>query len=141
MTVEPFKPEHLDEIDLQAEQTSWRDHRDPNYARELSEGVAVTAREAGRIVACAGVLSVERDVGFAWAFVARGAGRHFVRFRGMVRRLFEVSGKARILASTECTFSNACRWLEILGFTRLRDEPISGCWPNNSDHFLYVKVL
>lgn len=138
MTVAPFKPEDLDEIDLQPDQTSWRDHRDPEYAQELARHLAVTARDGDRIVACAGVLPLERDVGQAWAFVARDAGRHFLRFRRMVVRMFECSGKSRILASTECDFAQGCRWLEILGFERI--DRIEECWPDGRAHWLYVRA-
>lgn len=138
MTIEPFSPSHLDEIDLQPAQTSWLEHRDPNYARELARHVAVTARVEGVVVACAGIISLDRDVGHAWAFVARNAGRHFIRFRRAVARLFEVSGKSRILANTECDFAFGCRWLEMLGFERL--ELLKECGPDGRDHWLYLKV-
>lgn len=136
MTIEPFKPEHLDEIDLQPAQTSWLAHRDPRYAASLCDGVAVTARENGVVLACAGVLPLDRDVGHAWAFVARG--QKMIRFRGYVRRLFEVCGKSRILANTEADFTEGCRWLELLGFEFL--ESLPNCGPDGRDHLLYVRV-
>jgi hypothetical protein len=137
MTIEPFKPAHLDEIDLQPAQTSWRAHRDPAYAEMLAQHVAVTARKDGQVLACAGVISLERDVGHAWAFVARG--QRMIRFRHHVRRLFEVSGKRRILASTEADFPQGCRWLELLGFRRIDPiETLAG--PDGRAHLLYVRV-
>jgi hypothetical protein len=139
MTVEPFKPEHLDEIDLQPGQASWREYRRPEYAAELARHTAVTARAEGRIVACAGVVPVDAEGGMVWALVARDAGRYFLRFRGMVRRLLEVSGKKRFFANTECEFDAGCRWLELLGFTRQPDLlPAFG--PDGRDHYLYEKV-
>lgn len=136
MTIHPFKSADLDEIDLQDAQTSWLAHRDPAYAEALASGVAVTAREDGRVLACAGVLSLDRDVGHAWAFVARG--QSMIRFRGYVRRLFEVCGKSRILANTEADFVEGCRWLELLGFKRL--ERLDACGPDGRDHWLYLRV-
>lgn len=136
MTIHPFKPSDLDEIDLQSAQTSWLRHRDPHYAQILARGVAVTAREHGQVLACAGVIALERDVGHAWAFVARG--QKMIRFRAYVRRLFEVCGKSRILANTEADFAEGCRWLELLGFERL--ERLEACGPDGRDHWLYVRV-
>jgi len=137
MTIEPFKPGHLDEIDLQLAQTQWREYRDPLYAKTLGEHLGVTAREDGKVLACAGVISLERDVGHAWAFVARG--QKMIRFRRCVQRLFEVSGKRRILASTEADFPQGCRWLELLGFSRL-DTPATFHGPDGRAHVIYVRV-
>jgi hypothetical protein len=138
MTIEPFKPEHLDEIDLQPGQASWRDYRSAEYALELALHTAITARAEGRIMACAGVVPVGEEDGMVWALVARDAGRYFLKFRSMVGRLFEVSGKKRIFANTECEFSAGCRWLELLGFERI--ERINAYGPDGRDHYLYEKV-
>lgn len=136
MTVAPFKPEDLDEIDLQPGQTSWIDNRDPEYAQELARHLAVTARAGTRIVACAGVLPLDRDVGIAWAFVARDAGRHFVRFRRMVLRMLQISGKRRMLATTECDFAMGCRWLQILGFERIDTDVLEVL---GRPHFVFAR--
>jgi len=135
VTIHPFNVADLDEIDLQPAQTSWRTHGIPAYAQMLAEHTAVTAREDGRVLACAGVISLERDVGHAWSFVARGVS--MLRFRHHIERLFEASRKSRILANTEADFAQGCRFLEILGFSLL--ERLPACGPDGRDHLLYVR--
>lgn len=120
MNLERFKPEDLREIlpqDQQADELA----RVLPIADKLAEHLAYTARVGSEVVAIAGVVSVSKDVGYLWAVMSRGAGKHFVRLHKMARRLIETCGKARLLADTERSFAAGCRWLALLGFEVLED--------------------
>ena len=140
MKVDPLKLSDFEEIEPQPAQIYWRAHRTPEEERFLANEIAFTARDNGRIVACAGVVSLGQEAGICWALIARDAGRHFLRFRGMFERMIETSGKRRLFANTECDFADGCRWLEILGFARIEQrEPF--CGPDGREHHLYERTF
>lgn len=137
MIVQPFRTWHLEEIELQPAQTSWKRYGTIPYAQHLEAGTAFTAREGSRVIACAGVLPIERDVGTLWAFLAVGARLHLLRLGRMALRLCQVSGYARVVTSTESDFPQGCRFLELLGFSFV--DTIEGFGPDGRDHHFYAR--
>lgn len=135
--VQPFRTWHLEEIELQPAQANWTRYGTISYAQALATGTAFTAREDGRVLACAGVLPMERDVGSLWAFLSIAARRRLLRLGRMALRLCEVSGFARIVTSAEADFGAGCRFLELLGFKFV--ERIAGFGPDGRDHHFYAR--
>lgn len=142
MRIEPFKPEHLWQIDLQPAQCSWYEYGTDAYAAELALGLGYTLRIAGRIVLCGGIIEVDARTGHLWCFLSVDARHYLVRLHRAARRFLEVTGKRHLIATTESDFADGCRWLEMLGFTRRAGAegllPKAG--PDGRDHILYEKV-
>jgi len=122
MIVSPFRISDLMQIELQPAQRNVLNGFEVNT--RIYENT-FTARVDGRIIAIAGVMRAERDVGLVWALISRHAGRHFWALHRAAERLFEVAGFARLIALTEVNFFAGCRWLELLKFTR-DEEPLLG---------------
>lgn len=140
MKLERFTAADIYAIDLQpAQAASWLAHGSREYAEMLARHLAYTLRDAERVIACAGVVPCDRDVGFTWAFLSVHARPHLARLHKAALRMFEVSGFARLIATSEADFTEGCRWLELLGFTR--DEPLPGYGPDGRDHVAYVRSL
>jgi hypothetical protein len=139
MVIEPFRPEHLWQIDLQPAQRNWHVYGTREYAQSLCEGIAYTGRVNGRIIACAGLIEIDENSGHMWSFLSVDARRHFVRLHRTAVRFLQVTGKRKLIATSEQYFVDGCRWLELLGFERGRDLPAFGI--DGADHYLYEKVL
>jgi hypothetical protein len=132
-------PADFFEIELQPRQTAERAKADPAFAEVLAAHLAYTARIDGRIIAIAGIIPLDRDVGEVWCGFAVDAGRYFTRLARTALRLFEVCGKSRLLAVTACDFGEGCRLLELLGFKR-EEDPLKGSAPGEPDKWIYVRV-
>jgi hypothetical protein len=119
-----FKASDLDEIRVQAAQASELEYG-RSIAGDLERNLAFTGRHADRVVAIAGVISADRDVGYLWALLAHDAGEHMKRLHRMGLRLIRCCGKARILATARTDFPQGARWLQLLGFSLL-DPDLDG---------------
>lgn len=139
MLMERFQAEHLLQIDMQPVQLrTWQRYGSQEYARELAEGMAYTGRLFGRIIVCGGIIDTGPDSGHLWSFISRDACRHFIRLHRTARRFLDVSGKRHLSATTEVTFDDGCRWLEMLGFSR--STFLAGYGPDGANHYLYERV-
>ena len=131
MIIEPFRPEHLDAIEL----------RDP---RLLQPGVAdmLPLIETGdactvitdRIIACTGLIPTTLGL-HLWAVIAKDAP--MIVMHKLALRAFEVY-RLRISATVEVGFSPGCRWLELLGFERVAIAPEYG--HDGGDHYVYART-
>lgn len=137
MTVQPFRTWHLEEIELQSQQSTWTRYGSIAYAQALASHAAFTARDGDTVIACAGVLPIERDVGSLWAFLSVHARPRLLRLGRMALRLCSVSGYTRVVTSTEADFRQGCRFLELLGFEFV--EPAPGYGPDGRDHHFYAR--
>lgn len=137
MNVTAFKLSDLAEIDVQEAQR--QELTAGMLGLEVLEGhAAYTAREGSRIIAIAGVIRLDRDVGLLWALIARGAGAKFLRLHRAARRLMQVAGFARLLSLARCNFENGCRWHELLGFTKAEDEPLI---TSAGNYWIYARAV
>lgn len=140
MNVIPFEPEHLKTLELQSAQRYMLSHICIEYLKGLQAvGPALSAEHEGRIVACAGVAFQGFGMGVLWAFVSHDAGRHFVRLDRYARRILSLTSLRRIEATTEASFAQGCRWLEMLGFEN--EGRMRAYGPDGQDHFRFAKVL
>jgi hypothetical protein len=140
MILEEFKPEHLDEIDLQDEQRSWYEYEQRlEYARGLTRGLGYTVRVAGQIIVCGGVLPVDQSTGQLWCFMSKYARTHLITVHRVALRFMQISGLPTLYATSEADFANGCRWLLMLGFKQ--SAVLHKYGPDGRDHILYTKVL
>lgn len=139
MNIIPFHVEHIGAMDLQTQQRTIISHMCIEYLKHLEAvGPALSAEHEGRIIASAGIAFQGFGMGMLWAFVSQQAGPHFIRLDRCVRRFLDIPKLRRIEASTEATFSQGCRWLELLGF---QNEGILRKYgPNGEDHIRYARV-
>lgn len=122
-----FERKHLKELNLQPIQRSI-----PLADQPYEQGDAYTVL-TDRVVACGGVVWTEGGC-HLWALIAENAPL-LTLHRIAQRALGVYSG--RITATTEVDFPQGCRWLEMLGFKRLK--PLIGFGPNGKDHYLYER--
>jgi len=137
MTVERFKPEDLDAINLQPSQAMLRDAVTPDYLETVQTGPAITIRSQGEIIACGGVVQVE-DGSVLWAFVAATAGRNMVSIVRAAQRMVEVARKP-VYSTAACDFEPGCRLLRMLGFTP-RPDPVDDVSADGKLHYLFVRT-
>lgn len=139
MNVIAFKPEHLQSLDLQDAQQYMVSHICVEYLKALQAvGPAATAEVDGQILACAGVAFQGFGMGVLWAFVSADAGRYFVKLDRCVRRLLQITNLKRIEATTEVSFRQGCRWLELLGFEN--EGRMRAYGPNGEDHYRFARI-
>ena len=130
MTIEPFKPEHLDAIELQdARLIGPIKDQLPTYCK----GEAWTV-VTDRIICCSGLIPTTHGA-HLWAVIAKDAPMivlHKIALRALgVYRL-------RISATVEAGFGPGCRWLEMLGFERVAIA--TECGHDGGDHYVYART-
>lgn len=135
MMFEPFKPEHLDEIDLDEPQRFVADD-ERAYRRSLANsGQAFTVRAAdGHILACFGVLNCSAEHGVLWSYTSVHVKRHRIALHRAALRALPLLGKRQLQATTD---GSGCRWLEKLGFHYHDSLPRFGF--DGKDHLRYVR--
>lgn len=139
MNVIPFEPQHVDALDIQDAQRYMISHICVEYLKRLQAvGPAASAEVDGRIIACAGVAFQGFGMGVLWAFVSQSAGPYFVQLDRCVRRLLTLTDLKRIEATTEASFAQGCRWLELLGFEN--EGRMRAYGPDGQDHYRYARV-
>lgn len=139
MTLEPFEPRHLTEIQMQPVQAqSWARYGSVQYAEEIARGVlAYSVRADGVLMGCGGIKEQTPEIGHLWSFISVNAGPHLISMHRIARRMIEVSGKRVMVATSEKSFLNGCRWLQMLGFMAI--EALPGYGIDGSDHILYMR--
>lgn len=139
MNVVAFRPEHLQSLELQDAQQYMVSHICLEYLKALQAiGPAASAEVDGKILACAGVAFQGFGMGVLWAFVSKDAGRYFVKLDRCVRRLIQITDLKRIEATTEVSFHQGCRWLELLGFEN--EGRMRAYGPNGEDHYRFARI-
>lgn len=119
MRIIPFDATHIDELQLQPRQSHAISHLTLPYALTLQNvGVAASAELDGKIIGCAGILPAGFGLGHMWALSSVDAGRHFVKIHRCLRRMIDLSNLRRIEATAEVDFIEACRFLELLNFSK-----------------------
>lgn len=138
VTAEPFRAEHLREIEVQQAQIGVHEYAIEVGAVFERQRHAYTVRYGGRIILCGGLGESTLGDSHLWAVVAARAPLISVH-RAALRFLSVVAGAGLTVATTEKGFAAGCRWLEMLGFKFERDVP--GYGPFGDDHALYARVL
>lgn len=129
MIIEPFKPEHLDAIELQdALLIGPIKDQLPMYIK----GEAWTVI-TDRIICCSGLIPTTLGA-HLWAVIAKDAP--MVVLHKIALRAFGTY-RLRLSATVETHFLPGCRWLEMLGFERV--EIAEGYGHYGRDHYVYVR--
>lgn len=135
ITVLPFKPEHLDQIELKE-----------NYAQgECPKTICTTAftlMNGETIVAIIGGFPFVPGVIHFWAFVSKHARKCPVEFHKRCLHILDWYEKnekpRRIQWEVRCDYEMGWRWAEALGLKR---EGVMKAWgPDGADHYLYARV-
>lgn len=103
-------------------------------------GLAYTAMDNGKPVACAGIVEVWPGRGYAWALLSEQAGRWMVQISRAVRRAIALSGLRRIEMAVDADFVAGRRWAVMLGFILETPEPMRAYLPDGRDAYLFSKV-
>jgi hypothetical protein len=141
MSVEPFKPEDLSQIELQPAQTLALVHAPAGYAQTLAvSGPAITVRHEGRVVACLGLGRPAGRERLAWCFLAAGLPPCLV-FRAAQRFYAAHAADEPLYATVEEGFEAGERALAMLGFTVDPQEPrLPAFGFDGRDHRLFVRA-
>ncbi len=130
MTIERFKPEHLDAIELRdARLLGPIKDQLPTYCK----GEAWTVY-TDRIICCSGLIPTTLGA-HLWAVIAKDAP--MVVLHKIALRAFTVY-RLRISATVEANFLPGCRWLEMLGFEYVETAPEYG--HDGCDHYVYART-
>lgn len=139
MNVIPFLPEHFTAMRLQDRQARTLSALTLEYVHVLkASGPALSGEVDGKIIACCGIASQFSGVGTMWAVISEDAGRHFIRLHKCGVRLLSIPKLRRIEATSETSFTQGCRWLELLGF---QSEGVMRSYgPHGEDHVRYART-
>lgn len=141
MIITPFKPEHLAQIDLQAEQTLAKEHlQNEDYAKSLAGQESWTLLIGDRVVACAGFINVWSNRYQAWAVISAtiGAAGMLTLSKAVLRGLALKTGRVEAYVAEEFTAGH--RWAELMGFKLETPEPMRGWFPEGGGAFLYARI-
>lgn len=141
MIIVPFKPEHLQQIDLQAEQSVARDYlNNIEYGQSLATHEGWTVIVDDKIIACGGYIKVWGDRVQAWAVISAtiGAAGMLLLTKAALRGL--KLRKGRIECYVASGFDAGHRWARMLGFTLETPEPMRQWLPDGSDASQYSRI-
>lgn len=140
MRVEPYRAEHLAQLDLQEGQ-KYLSRFLPEVLRKSLQGeFSYTALDGDEVVCCAGLAPQWENRAVAWAYLADGiAPQRFVVVHRMVKRFLDVAPFDRIEATVDAEFEQGHRWVKSLGFT-LEAPRMRRHRPDGGDSALYARV-
>lgn len=139
MIIEPFKPEHIENLLIQPAQAFMRPlMSNPDYGRTLAMGPAYSALEGGLVLGCAGVIPLWDNRAEAWALMGADLKRHFVRIHRAALRFLDGCPIRRIEAHCDADFCDAKTWLELLGFQY--EGFMRAFTPDGRDALRYARV-
>jgi len=125
-TIELFQPEHLAQVDWTggpiAKAVGYDVALDEVGQKYAENGLGLTVRYDGAIVACMGVVRLWSGVGEVWCFTTPGAVKHpRLLCRAAlwgVEKGIETLGLHRVQAHVRMDFPAALKWIKYLGFTQ-----------------------
>lgn len=141
MIITPFKPEHLKQVDVQAEQTLAREHlQNEDYANLLAQHEAWTLLIDDRVVACAGFIPVWGNRYQAWAIISAtiGASGMLTLSKAVMRALSLKTGRVEAYVAEE--FKAGHRWARLMGFDLETPKAMRGWFPEGGGAFLYARI-
>lgn len=140
MIVVPYKAHHLERLCIQEAQAYLSPYLTPEMAKALELGVAFTALEGDRVLACSGVVDMWDNRCVAWAYLDQRPGHHFVSVHRAVARFLEGYPCRRIEATVDAGFDDGHRWIKKLGFKLETPEPMQAYTPDGRAAYLYSRV-
>lgn len=143
LEIVPFKTEHILALRgrLQPMQVAHSEQCTPEFGAQFERlGSTWTALVDGRVIGCAGIITLWTGRGHLWAYLAEDAGRHMVGITRAVRAKLKEVGLPRYEAEVAAGFSEAHRWVRVLGFRCETPDGMQSFFPDGSRGFLYSKV-
>lgn len=138
MRIEPYRPEHLQRIKLQATQQWCRPMLSDEFLLELQELDGYTAFVGDEPVACAGTMHAWEGRHMAWSFISEKAGPHMLGITRAVMRYLELKRFRRVEAYVDPDFEAGHRWIKRLGFKR--EGLLEAFLPDGRSQVLYSRV-
>lgn len=140
ITVEPFKPFHIDVLIAQGVQKAQLGavSNVPQGYATLPKGPSMTVRSGENILVCGGIVDISKQRGICWALIGESARGHMLVLHRAVHRFINLDHWRRLEATVEKGFSSGCRWVEILGFKFEGEMP--GYGDNGESHLRYGRV-
>lgn len=142
VTIELFRPYHLELLKIQGSQ--------PSQTRTLSHvpagcasvgtlpGPALTARAGDHILLCGGIMTMTKKLGLLWAVLSYRAGAQMLYLHRCTQRFIAMHPLQRLEATVEEGFDPGCRWLSLLGFEY--EGKMRGYGDDGETHLRFAKV-
>lgn len=140
MKVIPFIPAHLKDIKPHRHMQFIEAYLDSEeYANLLMSGDACTATVDGRVIACAGLISVGTSRLVAWALMTDETAKYMLPITREVNKAIDGRKEKRIETPVKHDFEQGHRWMRLLGF---ENETPNGmrCWGDDGETYdLYAR--
>lgn len=117
--IEPFRPEHLLALRLQATQATAQALMTLDHGRQIAEctGLAHTAMLDGEPIAAAGIIELWPGRAYAWAYIGEQAQWHWKTVHRAVGAALNGARWRRVEMAVDVRDPGAKRWAAHLGFT------------------------
>jgi hypothetical protein len=140
ISVKRFQASHADALIAQGVR-SLEGYLTPEQtaAFERSPSFSAIANDSGKVLACAGVVSVWENRSIAWAIFDPTHRDKFIAIHNAVKRFLEDCPARRVEAAVDCEYVAGHRWVRALGF-KLEAVRMRAYRPTGGDSALYARV-
>ena len=141
MIIVPFTAEHLQQIDVQAEQSLASHHfHNKQYTRALEAHDSWTGLIDDKVVACAGFITLWPGRHQVWAVISAtiGPAGMLQLSRAVLRALALKTGRIEAVVASE--FEAGHRWARLMGFSLETPQPMRHWFPEGGDASLYSRI-
>lgn len=139
ITIKPYEPEHLSQIDFQSSQIGLLDNQNDDYAISLKNaGPAYTAFVGDKIICCAGLSLMWDNRAIGWVKLSKDSGRNFVAIHKAVKLIIDSANCRRVEAYVASDFKQGKRWVKMLGMSY--EGKMKAFSPDGRDHNLYAII-
>lgn len=114
MKIIDFEPEHV--LQIKPQQTQSYMNLTLEYGQYLATGNCFTGVQDGKVVAIGGIIPVYAGRGYMHLIVAEDMPHQWIKLYRAARRLIDAVADDYVRLETMSVFSDADRWLELLGF-------------------------
>lgn len=137
--IEPFRAQHIEQIELQPAQAGLRAFLERGHALHLAEGsFAFTGFQDGKAIGCAGLIELWPGRDCAWSLLSDCGPRAFFNVHRTIVRILEERRTRRTEMSVDVDHVAGQRWAELLGF---RKEGLMRSYsPDGRDAYLYARI-
>lgn len=137
MTVVPFRPKHLQALQLQPAQAWMRPLLNDEYAATMAACLSGTFIDRSGVVAIIGVATIWPGRAHVSALLS-GVG--LLALHRFATRWLDETQIRRLEATVDGDFEAGHRWLRLLGFRLETPEGMPGYRPDGGLSFLYARV-
>ena len=138
--IEPFRPEHLLALRLQATQATAQALMTLSHGQQIAActGLAQSAMLGDEPIASAGVIELWPGRAYAWAYIGEQAARHWKTVHRAVNAALDASRWRRVEMAVDVRDPGAKRWAAHLGF---KFEGVARKWTTDGrDDEIWARV-